>query len=139
MTSTKRQSSYSGALRQWCSGQRLCVVAEWANTAAANDSTSYVDAVHINLAATRARAAFIAEVVAALLTGRPIPNPHPPPTPVIPPAVTTTTTSVPTDPADPAATTTTLVTDPETTTTAPATTAILEPTTTVAAPPDPGD
>ncbi len=135
----QRQSSYSGALRQWCSGQRLCVVAEWANTAAANDSTSYVDAVHINLAATRARAAFIAEVVAALLTGRPIPNPHPPPTPVIPPAVTTTTTSVPTDPADPAATTTTLVTDPETTTTAPATTAILEPTTTVAAPPDPGD
>ena len=117
----QRQSSYSGALRQWCSGQRLCVVAEWANTAAANDSTSYVDAVHINLAATRARAAFIAEVVAALLTGRPIPNPHPPPTPVIPPAVTTTDL-VPTDPTDPAATTTTLVTDPETTTTPPATT-----------------
>ena len=36
-------------------------------------------------------AAFIADVVAALLTGRPIPNPHPPPTPAIPPAVTTTT------------------------------------------------
>ncbi len=79
------------ALRQWCTGQRLCVLAEWANTAAANDPASYVDTVHLNLAATRARAAFIAEVVAALLTGRPIPNPQPPPTPAIPPAETTTT------------------------------------------------
>ena len=72
-------------------GQRLCVLAEWANTAAAADPASYVDTVHLNVAGTRARAAFIAEVVAALLTGRPIPNPQPPPTPAIPPAETTTT------------------------------------------------
>jgi peptidoglycan hydrolase-like protein with peptidoglycan-binding domain len=141
-----RQGSYTSALRQWCSGQRLCVVAEWANTAAANDSGSYVDAVHINLAATRARATFIADVVAALLTGRPIPNPHPPPTPAIPPAVTTiTTTAVATDPAT---TTTAVATDPATTTTEPTTTigttdptmtTAPEPPTTVAALPDPGD
>ena len=136
-----RQTSYSSALRQWCGAQRPCVVAEWANTAAANDSTSYVDAVHINLTATRARGAFIAEVVAALLTGRPIPNPQPPPTPAIPPAVTTTTVAVTTDPTS----TTPAAADPSTTLPDPATTSTTapatppEPTTTVAAPPDPGD
>ena len=87
-----RQNTYAAALRQWCAGQRLCVLAEWANTVAAADAASYVDTVHLTAAGTRARAAFIAEVVAALLTGRPIPNPQPPPTPAIPPAETTTTT-----------------------------------------------
>lgn len=144
---TARQGVYSSALRQWCAGQRLCVVAEWANTAAANDSTSYVDPVHINLAATRARATFIADVVAALLTGRPIPNPQPPPTPAIPPAVTTTTTTAAA--TDPATTTATVATDPTATTTAPTTTGAstpdptpttaLDSPTTVAGPPEPGD
>ena len=59
-----RQNTYTAALRQWCAGQRLCVLAEWGNTAAAADPASYVDTVHLNLAGTRARATFIADVVA---------------------------------------------------------------------------
>jgi hypothetical protein len=125
-----RQNTYTVALRQWCAGQRLCVLAEWGNTAAAADASSYVDTVHLNSAGTRARAAFIADVVAALLTGRPIPNPQPPPTPTIPPAGTTTTTTVvitpgtttaPTNPTSPS-TTTTAPTSTTTTTTTPAVT-----------------
>ncbi|HEX4981876.1 MAG TPA: peptidoglycan-binding protein [Ilumatobacteraceae bacterium] len=136
-----RQKSYAIALRQWCNGQRLCILADWANTAAANDPASYVDTVHLNLAGTRARASFIADVVAALLTGRPIPNPQPPPTPTIPPAGTTTTTAVATEPAStsttpssptPPATTIapTTTTTPDVTTSAPATTTTAAPTTT---------
>ncbi len=151
-----RQGTYAAALRQWCSGQRLCVLAEWANTAAAADASSYVDTVHLNGTGTRARAAFIAEVVAALLTGQPIPNPQPPPTPAIPPAettttvatapmtsttsttapsssTTTTTTSAPTTSA-PATTTTPVATTTSSTTTT--TTSTTTTTTTLAGPPD---
>jgi peptidoglycan hydrolase-like protein with peptidoglycan-binding domain len=135
-----RQSSYAIALRQWCTGQRLCVLADWANTAAANDPASYVDTVHLNLAATRTRATFIADVVAALLTGRPIPNPQRPPTPTIPPAGTTTTavatepastTTTPSSPTTPATTIApTTTTTPDVTTSAPATTTAAPTTTT---------
>jgi hypothetical protein len=153
-----RQHNYAVALRQWCAGQRLCVLAEWANTAAAADATSYVDTVHLNGAGTRARAAFIAEVVAALLTGRPIPNPQPPPTPTIPPAETTTTvatapvtsttsttaTTSPPTPTTPATTsapttsspTTTTTAAPTTTSTTTTTTTSTTTTTTLAGPPD---
>jgi peptidoglycan hydrolase-like protein with peptidoglycan-binding domain len=133
-----RQNTYTAALRQWCSGQRLCVIAEWGNTAAAADPASYVDTVHLNIAGTRARAAFIADVVAALLTGRPIPNPQPPPTPTIPPAVTTTsvattpgtTTTTPSNPTTSTTITSSSTTSPTTTTTPAATTTSTTSTTT---------
>jgi hypothetical protein len=55
--------------------------------------------VHPTLAATRARASFIADVVAALLTGQPIPTTTPARTTsaaVTTPTTTTTTTTTPT-------------------------------------------
>jgi hypothetical protein len=117
------QSSYSNALRQWCGGERLCVLADWANTAAAYNPSSYVDSVHLNLGATRARATFIADVVAALLSGSPIPNPQSPPTPTIPPA-DPATTPVPTAAPDTATTTTTTTTTGPSSTTADTTIAV---------------
>ena len=70
-----RQRTYSDALRAWCASEERCVLADWANTPAAVDPASYIDSVHLTEAGTRARAQFIADVVAALITGRPIPNP----------------------------------------------------------------
>jgi peptidoglycan hydrolase-like protein with peptidoglycan-binding domain len=135
-TQAPRQHTYSVALRQWCAGEELCVLAEWANTAAANDPASYADSVHLNGSATRARAAFVTEVVAALVAGRPIPSPLPPATTTIPPSDTTTTTSTSTTaPVITATTTTTtraIPTEPSTTTAAPATTTSSPTTTTVA-------
>ena len=152
-----RQNTYTAALRQWCAGQRLCVLAEWGNTAAAADPASYVDTVHLNLAGTRARATFIADVVAALLTGRPIPNPKPPPTPTIPAADTTTTTvatgggtttttpsnsttpvttPAPTTSSPTTTTTTTTTTTSTSTTTTTSTTSTTTTTTTLEGPPD---
>jgi lysophospholipase L1-like esterase len=128
---SSRQSSYTNALRQWCTGQEFCVLAEWGNTAAANNPASYADSVHLNVAATRERAAFIADVVAALLTGQPIPNPQPPPTPTVAPADTTTTTvatvaasttTAPSTPTPPATTAAPPTTSSTTTATSPATT-----------------
>jgi hypothetical protein len=135
-TQAPRQHTYSVALRQWCAGEELCVLAEWANTAAANDPASYADSVHLNGSATRARAAFVTEVVAALVAGRPIPSPLPPATTTIPPSDTTTTTSTSTTAPVITATTTTTTqairTEPSTTTVAPATTTSSPTTTTVA-------
>jgi peptidoglycan hydrolase-like protein with peptidoglycan-binding domain len=138
-TQVPRQHTYSVALRQWCASQALCVLAEWANTAAANDAASYVDSVHLNAPATRARAAFVSEVVAALVAGRPIPNPLPPATTTIPTSDTTTTTSTTTSTTAIVITATTTTTTqaiptepPTTTTTAPATTTSSPTTTTVA-------
>ena len=116
-----RQGSYSSALRQWCSGQRLCVVARVGE----HRGSQRLGVVRRRGAHQPRRhpgpRAFIADVVAALLTGRPIPNPQPPPTPAIPPAVTTTTTTAVADgPND--APTTAVATDPTATTTAPTTT-----------------
>lgn len=151
-----RQRTYSAALRQWCAGEETCVVAEWANTSAANDPASYADSVHLIGGATGARAAFVADVVAALVAGRPIPNPPPPPPPtttvaptdtststststtaVAPvPVTTTTTTTTPLTPTPKTTSTTTTIAP--TTTVAPTTTASTTSSTAPPAPPDTG-
>jgi peptidoglycan hydrolase-like protein with peptidoglycan-binding domain len=90
------QAAYSEALRQWCASAPRCVLADWALTEAANDAGSYIDSVHLTLAGTDARATFISNVVRALLTGQPIPNPVALPTPtttVVPTTSTSTTTT----------------------------------------------
>ena len=106
------QAEYSEALRLWCATKPNCVLADWGLTMAANDAASYVDSVHLTTAATDARAIFISDVVAALLSGEPIPNPVPLPTPTttMPPATTTSTSTT-----SPTSTTTTSTTAPSTT------------------------
>ena len=110
------QAAYSEALRQWCATEQRCVLADWALTEAANDAGSYVDAVHLTRAGTDARASFIRDVVQALLTGQPIPNPV---------ALATPTTTVP-----PTTTSTTIAPATTTTSTLPTTTVPLGTTTT---------
>ena len=124
------QLAYSNALRQWCTTVPRCVLADWARTAPANDAGSYVDPVHLTRAVTDARASFIRDVVAALLSKQPIPNPSPLPTTTMPTTtLATTTTPTTTTPAtttlpqastttEPSATSTTTTTTPATTTTA---------------------
>jgi peptidoglycan hydrolase-like protein with peptidoglycan-binding domain len=112
------QAEYSEALRQWCASAQRCVLADWARTDAANDAGSYVDAVHLTRAGTDARASFIRDVVRALLTGQPIPNPVAlaTPTTTVLPTTTSTITTVP-----PSTTTVTTTIAPATTTTSTAT------------------
>jgi lysophospholipase L1-like esterase len=105
-----RQQNYSSALRQWCAGEELCVLADWANTPAAADPASYIDSVHLSVEGTRARAEFIADVIDALVSGQPIPNPQPPPPPTTTVPPTETTTTVP--PTETTTTTTTTTTAP---------------------------
>ena len=131
---------YSDALRRFCTDRPGCVVAEWGFTAAALDPASYVDSVHLTSAATAARSVFVRDVVGALISGQPIPNPRAVPTPTItlPPATTvapapamapttTTTTTTATTTTRPAPTTTTT-----STTVAPTTSITVAPTTTTA-------
>lgn len=84
------EAAYSEALRRWCATTERCVLADWALTDVANDAGSYRDSVHLVPAAADARASFIRDAVAKLLTGRPSPNPTPIPTPTTPRISTTT-------------------------------------------------
>jgi peptidoglycan hydrolase-like protein with peptidoglycan-binding domain len=117
------QTRYSEALRQWCARTAQCVLAEWAYTPTALDNASYVDPVHLTLPATQARARFLAEVVAALITGRPAGGAAPLPT-VTSTLPRTSTTSATTTAASTSSTTTSTpasATSTSTTTSVPAT------------------
>jgi peptidoglycan hydrolase-like protein with peptidoglycan-binding domain len=130
------QAAYSAALRTWCAATPRCHVADWAATAIANDPASYSDGVHLRSGATRARAGFIRDSVAAVLSTldpATIASTIPPttiptvPTTTIPTAPTTTIPTVPTT-TIPTIPTTTIPTTTIPTTTIPTTTI---PTTTI--------
>lgn len=118
------QAAYSAALRSWCATTPLCHLADWAATAVANDPASYSDGVHLRSDATRARARFIRDSVAAVLAGAPPAATTPVATITLPPSTTipstTTTTTIPTSTTTTAtttATTSTTTTIPTSTTT----------------------
>jgi len=109
------QETYSEALRVWCAAESACVLADWGLTVAAMDAASYVESVHLTPAATDARASFIRDVVAALLSDEPIPNPPPlraPTTTTTTISASTTTSTVP-----PTSSTTSTSTTPSSTST----------------------
>lgn len=54
---------YNATLRWWCPAEPRCFLAEWDQTAPAQDPTSYTDHVHLTRAAGEIRAVFIAAAV----------------------------------------------------------------------------
>lgn len=130
------QDAYSEALRNWCPTVANCFIADWAMTATANDTASYVDDVHLTRQATEARAEFIANAAATVLTTTaPGPTLPPPVTVATVPAATTSTTTTSTLPVTTttsSTTTTTSTTTSTTSTTTSTTTTTTVPATTVA-------
>src|SRR5690606_14968073 len=87
------QAAYSQAPRTWCASTPRCSAGDWAATAVANDPAAYVDGVHLTMDATRARARFVRDAVAAVLAGRDPAAVAPPTTTTIAAAPSTTTAS----------------------------------------------
>lgn len=94
---TEQVEDYNASLREWCSAQDRCTLADWASFPSAHDSQSYLDRVHLRLTVGRERAAFIAAVARRVA----IPAPRGPsrwiaPPLSLPPAPTTVVSVVPT-------------------------------------------